>query len=448
MRTGSSAYIAAILLIAFISIFLLYLGQLRMGIAIFAVSFFVCLAFAIQDRVVFDGRRLYRTGMVPRLWYRMNGRRDRLRITDIEQSESHALRMLKLGGRIVYRYRTLVRGKGIEFTISGRGKGYRVMAEALLKRLPKDLLDNRSIEIRDYISDPRLTRRRAETARIPSDDVLESSYRSRIKTARPGTLGSQSGKDLSELRQLANQLKVAGSLRQSLEAFRRALLLRPTDGWLLFEAARCVRSLAALERNVSLERTSIALLRLSEQRAQGDGELLARLGESYLRAGKIRRSEGAFRLAQKSIGDSFRTLRGMAEVALRKGKIAHVLHNFSAAHRIAGAAALKRWTKGEVEYFSKLNDDQEYLELELSRISLLETIERGRRQSLVVTALGLLTIPFGMVIGNDVIAELGFTVSGIGLVLWLITKVFGSMLSTRLSYDLFIDDAESGDRFD
>ena len=65
-------------------------------------------------------------------------------------------------------------------------------------------------------------------------------------------------------------------------------------------------------------------------------------------------------------------------MALREGKIAHVIHHFSIANRLAETPSLRRWTQGETEYFSHLNSDDEYMELEISRVNMLETVESSK----------------------------------------------------------------------
>src|SRR5205807_7896157 len=166
-----------------------------------------------------------------------------------------------------------------------------------------------------------------------------------------------------------------GHLSRALEAFRRALLFRPADPHLLFEFARCLQSFAGTRHDKGLERKALAVMRLAERRAENDGDLLARLGEAYFQIGEWRRAGIVFQTALDRVGESFRTARGLAEIALREGKIAHVIHHFSTANRLAKTPALRRWTKGEADYFSRLNSDDEYMEMEVGRVNLRETLE-------------------------------------------------------------------------
>ena len=142
------------------------------------------------------------------------------------------------------------------------------------------------------------------------------------------------------LRRLANELRLSGYLLQALETFRRALVLNPRSAWLLFDFARCLYSFAGAEHNEKMEKKALAALRLAEKRAGNDGELLARLGEIYFQYGDWRRARRAFQKALEAAGESFRSVRGLAEIALREGKVAHVIHQFSTANRLAETSAL------------------------------------------------------------------------------------------------------------
>src|SRR5205823_1408184 len=58
------------------------------------------------------------------------------------------------------------------------------------------------------------------------------------------------------LRLAANELRAAGRLREAAEAFRRALIVIPRDGWLLYEFSRFLRSQAGASRDARLMRRS------------------------------------------------------------------------------------------------------------------------------------------------------------------------------------------------
>lgn len=443
IRVSPGSYFAALFLTTFVSAYLLYLEYDLAGTVLLVLGSPLLVFLAYKDRLAFDGRRLFRTGIIPRTWARMNGMRDRLKISDIEQVETQAIRSIKRGGSVIYRYRTSLRGKGVVFTLATGGDGYRQMIKAVLPLLPENVLDNRSIELRDYLSERREALRKAKCSNIPPADVLENSFSEIAMRDRKSSRAAQAETgvgDAEDLRKLANELRLAGSLLQALETFRRALRLRPRDAWLLFEFARCLQSFAGSQRDRTLERKAVALMRLSEQRAGKDGVLLARLGEAYFQSGEWRRAGIAFQRAIEGVGESFRSLRGMAEIALREGKIAHVIHNFAAANRLAETPALRRWTQAEVEYFSRLNEDDEYMEMELSRVNLLDTLESIGKSGLRIAFLTFPLIAAGVFFEDDLAANVGWAISGISLLVWVGVIFLRRLLSPRIPFELVKED--------
>ncbi len=444
IRVAPNSYFTALMLGTFFSAFFIYLEMDLWAMILLGLSVILLPALAFTDRIAFDGKRLRRTGILPRIWAWLNGYFYHLKLSDIEQVETQALRALKRGGSVFYRYRTTVNGKGLKFVFASGGEEYRRMIRHIFPRLAENALDNRSIELRDYLSEPKEVLMKAEFAHIPSSDVLEDSINIFQKPDRQrrsnGELGAAELERVEYLRRLANELRLSGHLLQSLEAFRRALVIHPQDGWLLFEAARCLHSFAGAEHDKKLNRKSIAMLRLAEKRAQNDKELLARLGESYFQFGDWERARAVFLKSIDRVEENFRSLRGMAEIALREGKIAHVIHNFLAANRLAETPALRRWTQGEADYFSHLNDDEDYMEMEISRINLLETLENSKKTSLKIAMLGFPAIIIGMVLGEDLIANLGWAVSTVSLLIWTGLLASLNLFSERIPYELVEED--------
>ena len=177
-------------------------------------------------------------------------------------------------------------------------------------------------------------------------------------------------------------------------------------------------------------------MRLAERHAGDDSELLSRIGESYFQVGDWERAGIVFKRVVGAIGENFRTLRGQAELALREGKMAHVIHNFAAAEQLAATSSLKRWTRSEVEYFSHLNEDEEYMELEISRINLLDTLDRLRRSTFRFALLGIVVIVLGMAMPNDLAANVGWAISAISLIIWIVTMLMSRMLAPRIPFEL------------
>lgn len=448
IRVSPGAYLTALSFLLLIALFLLYLDLYTAAAVISAVSIVVVFALAATDRVVFDGKRIRRTGLLPRIGYRLFGLRDRLKLSDIEQVDSQSLRGIRRSGRFPYRHRTTLRGKGIAMTVVSGGERYRKFVREVLGRLDANVLDARSLELRDYLSEPEMLDRLVEEFRIPSADVLEPSFK-KWKTARntealavePAS-STEFSQKARELRDLGNRLRFSGSLIQAAEAFRRALRLDPRDGWVLFDLGRCLLSLAGYERDRKLHRRAVALMRLAERRAGDDGELLSRLGEAYFQVGDWRRANSAFKRAVELLSDGFRAIRGMAEIALREGKIAHVIHNFGEANRSAENAALRRWAGTEADYFSRLNADEEYMELEVSRVNLLERLERNSRAAVRVSLVGLLVLFVGLLLDQIMIANFGWAIVFIAIGVRLVLMIGRKMMTNRIPFELVERDRE------
>ncbi len=429
VRSRPQGYIAATLINVFFSTLFFYLEYDLVAFFFLLIGVLFVPVFAITDRIVFNGKRLYRSGLLYRSLAYIAGTRYWLRPRDVEQVETHINTRMKRGGRVYFRYETIVRGKGQSFSIASGGEDYRKFTNAFLAKLPEELLDANSIEVRDYSGDPAEIRTLVKTSDIPTPDLLATSFKGTgsrwLKVPTPGGPPAKEGLagKAGTLRRLGNQLKLSGSLLQALESFRRAARFQPQDPWLLFDFARCLRSFAVSERDPKLERKALAMLRLAERHAGRDADLLSRLGESYFQIGEWRRAATVFQKAIDEAGEHFRSVRGMAELALRDGKLAHVVHNFSLASRSARTPSLQKWSKGEAEYFSRLNDDEEYLEMELGRVNLLDALSRWKRILLRFAILGTPIIGFGIYFGDEFAANAGWIISAVALSLWVVLSV-------------------------
>jgi tetratricopeptide (TPR) repeat protein len=315
------------------------------------------------------------------------------------------------------------------------------MSEALFSRLDPKNLDARSVELAKYSTSPQEALRIATDLKIPASDVLEDSLRNHSisrSTFAPDGLDPRLS-DVSKaqmLRDAANQLCASGFLVRAYEAFRRALRLQPHNAGLLLEFSRCMHLLAFVRRNKRFERRAAAALRLAERRSGADTELLERIAETYRQYGYSRRAAAAYRTVIDKIGEAFRSLVGLAELALDEGKLAHVVHNFSAANRIAETAAQRRWTNAEAEYFARLSEDDEYMELEISRLNLLEKLDRWRRTALRLALYSLPLVAAGTIFNEALVANAGWLVSSAGFLTWVGMNIGIKMLSSRIPYEL------------
>lgn len=446
IRVSPNSYFIALFLATFFSGFLVYLEIDWAALSLFVLSWILIPVFLYSDRIVFDGKRLYRTGTLPNIWAFFNNSRTHLKLSDVEQIETQSLRALKRGGNVFYRYRTSVRGKDVHFAFASGGEDYRSMIAKIFPRLSENVLDNRSLELRDYLSEPKETLMKAEFNHIPSVEVLENSINDFGISKK--TFSEDRGNDESEreraeyLRNLANELRLSGYLLQALETFRRASLLNPRDGWLLFEFARCLHSFASSEKDKKLERKSLAMLRLAERYGESDSDLLARLGESYFQFGNWERAKTVFQKVVDATENSFRSVRGLAEISLREGKIAHVIHNFSNANRLAETPALRRWTQNETDYFSRLNSDEDYMEMEISRVNMLETLENSKKTAIKIALFSFPAILMGVVVEDALIANIGWAVSIVSLLIWTGLMMSQKLLSARIPFEIFEEDDE------
>lgn len=445
IRVPPNGYFAALFVMTFFSAFLIYWSEDWIGGAFLCLSWLGFPLLAWTDRIVFDGKKLIRTGFVPKLWAWLNSTRYSLKLSHVEQVETQALRALKRGGNVFYRYRTSVQGKDLKFTFASGGEEYRRLIHELLPLLSENTLDNRSIELRDYLSEPKETLMKARFAKIPAAEVLESSLNNFQKKNKSSTdfkreIGDEDLEKVENLRRLANELRLSGYLLQSLEAFRRALVIKPKDAWLLFEFARCLHSLAGAEHDAKLHRKSIALLRLAEKRGQNDNLFLSRLGESYFQFGNAERARKVFQKTLDAAETSFRSVRGLAEIALREGKIAHVIHHFGTAYHLAETPALRRWTKNENDYFRRLNNDDEYMELEISRVNMLENLENSKKTSLKIALFGFPLIVSGLIFEEQLVTHIGWAISFVAILIWVGLIMSRNLLSSRVPLDLELEE--------
>lgn len=424
IRVSPNNYLAVFFIASFFTGFLIYLEKDLAAAILCAAGWLLIPSLALTDRIIFDGENLYRKGVIPNFWQRLSRQPNRIKISQIEQVETQALRALKRGGNIFYRYRTSVRGNNLRIVFASGGEDYRKMVHKLFDLLPLDTLDNRSIELRDYLNEPKEILMKAEFERIPSMEVLEASVNrfQKIDNKSPLNRKSEQSGDADfekarDLRVLANELRLSGNLLQALETFRRALLLNPSAGWLIFEFARCLHSYASVERNRKLGHKANAALRLAEQKADRDTGLISRIGESYFQYGDWERAKNCFNKTLSVAPENFRAVRGLAEIALREGKIAHVIHHFATAIHFADSKALKCWAQNETEYFSRLNGDEDYMESEIKRINRLERVERAKVFALRLAIAGFALVIIGLLF-DETLANTGWLFSSITIILW------------------------------
>jgi len=133
---------------------------------------------------------------------------------------------------------------------------------------------------------------------------------------------------------------------------------------------------------------------------------------------------------------------GLADIALRDGKLAHVIHHFYNAARETDQPALARFSEREAAYFKRLNDDDEYMDSELSRISWLQNLEQFRNLSLRVVTIGMILALLGPAV-DETIGEVGWFIAMIAITFWVITLSGRRWLSQRGQFRELDEDVQS-----
>jgi tetratricopeptide (TPR) repeat protein len=443
VRSSPHSYIAAVFGFTYFAAFLLYLEyDVAASLALFA-SWILVPVFAFNDRIEFDGRSIKRSGFLPSAWSKFTASPGRLKLADIEFIESHAVRAIRRGGEVKYRYRTTFRGKGLAISVASGGPDFREFIKAVLTKTDVGVMDNRSIDLREFLIDPHELEMKAEFARVPSSEALDTTLKNEIAGRRShlDTVVLLNEEKAEDLLQLGNELRVAGALSRAFESIRRALVLRPSWGQAIFDLARCLYSIAGATNDVRYEKRSFAALRLAERRSGDDHELLARIGEFYAQTGHFDRAEKLFSRLTDGVTENFRAVRGLAEIALRDGKLARVVHYFSAAERSAGRRSLKTWAGNEASYFSRLNNDEEYMETEVTRVNSLESVERAGKTTVRVATFAIPLIAVGLVFEEPLVTNVGWAFATVSMVVWIICNLLSRMLSRRIPYEL-MNDAE------
>ncbi len=78
IRVSPNSYLIALCLLTFLTGWLVYLEKDSAAFTLFAVSWTIFPILAWSDRIVFDGKRLTRTGLLPNFWARFNHAKYRL----------------------------------------------------------------------------------------------------------------------------------------------------------------------------------------------------------------------------------------------------------------------------------------------------------------------------------------------------------------------------------
>jgi len=319
--------------------------------------------------------------------------------------------------------------------VSG-GRDYRKLVRELFPLIHESKLDNRSRDLRDYLNDPNFLNRKTQLSQLaPSDllDVTKSDFKLGRKLPANVPQVAATAEELERarlLRRLGNELRVSGRLREAGEAFRRALNVRPHGAWLIYDFARLLRSQASAQSDARLLSRARAALRLASIRAENDVVLLPLIGESFLECGDARHARRALEKAVEIDNGNFKARVGLADIALREGKLAHVIHHYQEAARVSSEQSLARYARSESDYYMQLNNDDDYLAAELRRINWLQSITRIRRLALRVTNASVLMALIGGFV-DPMAGSLGWSLASSALIVWLLTLLGTRMLFAR-----------------
>lgn len=308
---------------------------------------------AVFDRIEFDGAAIRHRGPLAFILAKLFRVRRELSITDIETITTEMTSLSLSAGDSRLSYHTRISGAGVEITVRSYRAAYVPFIKGLFRAAGPDKLDPRSFDIFEYF----------ETGTtLKGSPVLKNEI-----AAMPAPI----------LRRVANSLRLAGRLAQASSYFRIAYEKEPRNPRLLYEMSRFFRSSAQAEDTRLLQRSD-ACLRLASRLAGQQPDLLERIGEAFFERLDYKRASDCFRRALSLDPARFRANVGLAEIALRDGKLAHVAHFYNAA-ATSNDAALSRLAGREARYYERLMSDDDFLESELSRIRAANQIRWARR---------------------------------------------------------------------
>jgi hypothetical protein len=193
----------------------------------------------LTNRLSFDGHTISRTGLAAMLMRLVGRRSQTLAVDDVERVEVATLRTLRRGGKVRYRYRVEIAGRGLSFVLASGGHEFRQMVRVLLPQVSDHKLDARARELRDHLREVRAVRSEAAKLGIASTSVLEETSEPKGRWYRAAlSVNQASGEDVERavLRKSANNCGSQG-LRQSAVPLK-GLADFTAEPWLIYEYAR------------------------------------------------------------------------------------------------------------------------------------------------------------------------------------------------------------------
>lgn len=322
----------------------------------------VCLALLVPvilaaafDRLEFDGEKIRHRGPLAFLLTHLFRMRRALAISEIETITTETLRVTVGRSDARLTYHTRISGPQVELLLRSHRSAYVPFIKGLLRAVSPEKLDPRSLELLKYL----------DTGAALKHAAREKSDLDRMP--------------VQLLRRLGNSFRLAGRLAQASSYFRVAYEKEPRNPGLLYEMSGFYYSSGAREDPRLLQRSN-ACLRLASRLAGSEPALLERIGEAFFERLDNKRATDCFRRALDLDPARFRANVGLAEIALRDGKLAHVAHFYNAA-TASTDEALVRLAGREARYYERLRSDDAFLEAELLRIRVSNQIRWVKRLS-------------------------------------------------------------------
>lgn len=341
----------------------------RSGWSLVVLSLLPLLVIASRyEKIFFDGARLGRRGMFALLEQLVAGRAQEFAVDNIEMIATEAIRSRRGLQRIKYLYKVLVAGDNLQIVITLTNKSKNnchELVKRLLNMVDESKLDPRTSELKQYLNEVQARGQLLTMARqLDLNQEFTELYEMPI----------------SLVRRLANTLKLEGYMQQALRCFSFAYRSDPRNAYLLYEMARFFRSLGVIDDPRLLNRAR-ACLRLAAFLGKDEPKLLERIGETHFERFEYKLAARCFSKALGLEPSLYRANIGLAEIALRDGKLAHVAHYYNAAAFASNDRAQRLLASREADYYGRLCSDDDYFEAEISRINKLKNFQWARNLS-------------------------------------------------------------------
>lgn len=362
------------------------------------------------EKVSFDGKEVVRSGLLAFLESIISGKKTSLSLDQIEMVATEAIRSRRGLRRIKYLYKIAISGKNIQLILmvnsASANDNRHLLVKELFNLLPESKIDPRSSELKQHLNDP--------NNKLPEFINQENS-----SEAIPTIL----------LRKTANSLKLEGKMQEALQCFSLAYKKEPRNAQLLYEMARFFRSLSMID-SPQLTNRSRACLRLAAFLAKDEPRLLERIGETYFERLDYKLAARCFSRALSVEPMLYRSNIGLAEIALRDGKLAHVAHFYMAAANVSNDRAQKELATREANYYERLCSDDDYFEAEINRINKLKNFQWARDwSSLLLIGFWLLALFSGQF--SDDIGTFAWSIVFSSSFVWFASVLFSFHYSQR-----------------